>query len=84
MIGKNHNGLAKGKLCVTNLMAFIDKVICSAEVGRVVDIINFHFTKALNMDSYSFLLEKLMCYSLDESMRLMGNWLAGHTQSGGK
>lgn len=78
MIGKSHNELAKGKLYVTNLMAFIDKVICSAEVGQVVDITD------LNMDSHSFFLQKLMCYRLDESMRLMGNWLAGHTQSGGK
>lgn len=81
MTGKSHNRLAKGKLYVTNLMAFNDRVICSADV---VDIFNLHFAKALNMVSHSFLLEKQMCYSLDESVRLLGNWLAGHTQSGGK
>ncbi|KAJ7422024.1 hypothetical protein BTVI_15669 [Pitangus sulphuratus] len=32
MIGKSHNGLTKGKLCMTNLTAFYDKVICSADV----------------------------------------------------
>lgn len=61
MIGKSRNGLAKSKLYVTNLMVFNDKVICSVEVGRVVDIINPDFTKALNIVSHSFLLEILMC-----------------------
>lgn len=75
MTGKSHNIL--GKMYVTNLMVFNDRVICSVEVGWVVDIVNLHFDKALNTASHSFFLENLMCYSQDESAWLMGNWLAG-------
>ena len=48
----------------------------------MVDIVYLDFSKAFDTVSHSLLLEKLMCYGLDQwSMWYVGNWLTGHTQS---
>ncbi|KAK4831194.1 hypothetical protein QYF61_015926 [Mycteria americana] len=64
-----------------NLIAFYDKITCSVDVGRAVDIVYLDFSKAFDIFSHSLLLEKLMCYRLDKwSVWWVGNWLTGHTQ----
>ena len=56
-----------------------DKVTCSVDVGRVVDIVCLDFSKAL--DFYNLFPEKQVCYGLDKwSVWWMGNWLTGRTQ----
>ncbi|GAB0178642.1 mitochondrial enolase superfamily member 1 [Grus japonensis] len=79
--GKRQHGFTKGKSCLTNLVAFYDKVTCSADVRRAVNIVLLDFSKGFSMVSHSLLLGKLMCYGLDKwSMQWVGNWLTGCTQ----
>ncbi|GAB0196661.1 mitochondrial enolase superfamily member 1 [Grus japonensis] len=77
MTGKSQQGFTKGKLCLTNLIAFYDKVTCSVDVGRAVDIVYLDFSKAFHTVPHSLVLENLMRYGLDKcSVR----WLTGCTQ----
>ncbi|GAB0179726.1 mitochondrial enolase superfamily member 1 [Grus japonensis] len=77
---KSQHGFTKGKLCMTNLMAFYDKMTCLDDVGRAMDIVCLDFSKAFNMVPHSLLLEKLTGYGLHKwSMRWVGEWLTGHT-----
>ncbi|KAK4815769.1 hypothetical protein QYF61_007187 [Mycteria americana] len=57
MIEKSQHGFTKGKLCLTHLMAFYDKVTCLVDVGRVVAVVYLDFSKAFDTVSRSFLLE---------------------------
>ncbi|GAB0205022.1 mitochondrial enolase superfamily member 1 [Grus japonensis] len=56
------HGFTKGKSCLTNLIAFYDKVTCSVDV----DIVYLDFSQAFNTVPHSLLLEKLMHYGLDK------------------
>ncbi|KAK4823483.1 hypothetical protein QYF61_002547 [Mycteria americana] len=62
----SQHGFTNGKSCLTNLIAFYDKVTCSVDFRRVVDIVYLDFSKAFDMVSDSLLPEKLMCYGLDK------------------
>ncbi|GAB0190821.1 mitochondrial enolase superfamily member 1 [Grus japonensis] len=57
VIGKSQHGFTKGKLCLTNPIAFYDKVIFSVDVGQVVDIVYLGFSKASNTVPHSLLLK---------------------------
>ncbi|GAB0204081.1 mitochondrial enolase superfamily member 1 [Grus japonensis] len=79
--GKSQHGFTTGKLCLTNLITFYNKVTCSVDVGQAVDIVYLDFSKAFSTIPHSLLLEKLMCYGLDKwSVRWVRRWLIGCTQ----
>ncbi|KAK4832113.1 LOW QUALITY PROTEIN: hypothetical protein QYF61_020740 [Mycteria americana] len=75
VIGKSQHRFINGKSCLTNLVAFYDKVTCSVEVGRAVDIVYLEFSKAFDMVSHSLLLEKWMHYGLDKWFMWWGSIL---------
>ena len=58
--GKSQHGFTKGKLCLTNLIAFYNKVSCLVDGGRAVDIVYLDFSTAFNRVSHRLLLEKLV------------------------
>ena len=81
VIAKSQHGFPKGRLCLTNLVAFCDRVTCLVDMGRVVDAVYLDFCKAFDTVPHSLLLEKLMRYGLDKwSVQRVGNWLTGRTQ----
>ncbi|GAB0188829.1 mitochondrial enolase superfamily member 1 [Grus japonensis] len=81
VIGKSQHRFTKGKSCLTNLIAFYDKVTCLVDVGQAVDIVYLDFSNTFDMVPHSLLLEKLMRYTLDNwSVQWVGNRLTGCTQ----
>ena len=66
VIAKSQHGFTMGQSCLTNLIAFYDKVTCLVVVGRAADIAYLDFSKAFDTVSHGLLLEKLISYSLDK------------------
>ena len=58
MTGNNLHGFPKGKLCLSNLIAFYDETISYAADGKAVDVIYPIFTIVFRMVSHSILSAK--------------------------
>ncbi|CAM5106705.1 unnamed protein product, partial [Eretmochelys imbricata] len=71
VIRNSQHGFTKGKSCLTNLIAFYDKITGSVDEGKAVD-----FSKSFDTVSHSILASKLKKYGLDEwTIRWIESWL---------
>ncbi|KAK4813923.1 hypothetical protein QYF61_002993 [Mycteria americana] len=81
VIRPSQHGFMKGRSCLTNLISFYDKVTCSVDEGKAVDVVYLDFSKAFDTVLHSILLEKLAAHGLDGHMlRWVKNWLDGQAQ----
>jgi len=53
MFGKSQHRFTKGKLCLTNMITFHDKITCSVDVGQEVNVVCLHFFVAFSTVSHS-------------------------------
>ena len=81
VIRSSQHGFAKGKSCLTNLIAFYHDMTGWVDEGRAVDVIYLDFSKAFDTVYHNILLGKLRKYGLDKwSVKRIEKWLNGRTQ----
>jgi len=67
--------------CVTNLLAFLDKVTSYRDDKQSVDIIFLDFAKAFDKVPHSRLMSKIISHGIDGRVaRWIGDWLGNRMQ----
>jgi len=81
LIMSSQHGFRRGCSCVTNLLAFLDKVTSYRDDKESVDIIFLDFAKAFDKVPHSRLISKIIAHGIDGGVaRWISDWLENRMQ----
>jgi len=81
LLKESQHGFRRGRSCLTNLLAFLDKVTGIVDDGESVDVIFLDFAKAFDKVPHHRLLKKLTSHGIGGKLReWISQWLSGRTQ----
>ena len=81
LITGSQHGFRRGRSCVTNLLAFLDKVTSYRDDKESIDIIFLDFAKAFDKVPHNRLMSKIIAHGIDGRVaRWIGDWLGNRMQ----
>ena len=81
LIYESQHGFRRGRLCLSNLLTFLEKVTKAVDEGLSLDVIYLDLAKAFDKVPHERLLKKISSHGIEGKVKQwLANWLKGREQ----